>query len=380
MIKTQISSQRLLPAIHGLRGVAAITIVLFHLHHLTQLALPQPIGFIATHFGLAVPLFFVLSAFALCYSASGSLARSSWVRDYLIKRFFRIAPLFYFTLGTWTMIFWLRNATPDTSTILLNILMVFNFVPGKHESIVAAGWTIGVEMLFYLLLPLLLMTLRTLGQTILFCIFASVASATVHSQLDAAGGILQQYAYFSFLSSLGIFALGVVAFKLHQTGWMADERARRRIVIASISSALLVFVPLVTPMTASLSGVSWRPDVTLWAIGFASLIVWQSLSPSFILSAAFFEFLGERSFGIYLLHPLAIFALNPVNKVLYSACEAVIGAWAFVVCSLFTCAVVVLLSMFSYRLIEVPAINLGRYLIARGHAPCLESGTTGCKS
>ena len=365
MIKTQISSQRLLPAVHGLRGIAAISVVLFHLHHLTQLALPQPISFIATHFGLGVQLFFVLSAFSLCYSTSGSLTRPNWMRDYSIKRFFRIAPLFYFMLGVWTTIFWLRDATPDASTILLNILMVFNFVPGKHESIVAAGWTVGVEMIFYLVLPLLLATLRTLGQTVLFCIFATVVGATVHSQLAAAGGVLQQYAYYSFLSSLGIFAVGIVAFQIHQTGTIADTRTRRRIVIASMSSALLIFVLLMAPMTASLSGISWRPDVNLWALGFALLIVWQSLSPSFLLSATFFEFLGERSFGIYLFHPLAILALTPVNKALYSACETVIGAWAFVVCSLLTCVVVVLLSMFSYRLIEVPGLRLAVLLLAR---------------
>lgn len=146
-----------------------MTVVLFHLHHLNSLALPGALHFIATHFGLGVQLFFVLSAFSLCYSTLPSMSKKEWGRDYLIKRFFRVAPLFYTMLLVWQIFYSLRGGVFDVRNFLLNILFVFNFVPTKYESSVAAGWTIGVEMVFYILFPaILLMVTRLRHAIVLF--------------------------------------------------------------------------------------------------------------------------------------------------------------------------------------------------------------------
>ena len=99
------SRNRLLPALHGLRGLAASAVVLFHLHHINALAIPYQIKFVGTHFGLGVQLFFVLSAFSLFYSTISGINNNGWVRDYFLKRFFRIAPLFYVMLITWILFF-----------------------------------------------------------------------------------------------------------------------------------------------------------------------------------------------------------------------------------------------------------------------------------
>lgn len=54
-----------LPGIHGLRAVAALAVVIFHVHGIYQLDLPAYFSLIKTHFGLGVQLFFVLSAFSI---------------------------------------------------------------------------------------------------------------------------------------------------------------------------------------------------------------------------------------------------------------------------------------------------------------------------
>ena len=88
-----ISSFEKLPGLHGLRGIAALMIVLFHLA--TNVRVPDVFSVVKSHFGLSVPLFFVLSGFSLMYSTSRYVGRDGWLQVYLIKRFFRIAPLFY---------------------------------------------------------------------------------------------------------------------------------------------------------------------------------------------------------------------------------------------------------------------------------------------
>ena len=314
MIKSEIPARRLLTATHGLRGLAALSVVLFHLHHLTGLALPPALGFIATHFGLGVQLFFVLSAFSLCYSTVDSIGREDWVRDYLIKRYFRIAPLFYTMLAAWLTLFTLRGVSFEASNLGLNVLMIYNFVPGKHESVVAAGWTIGVEILFYLFLPILLLTLRGLWQTVAFAGLALLIGTVVRIQLVAAGGVLQQYAPFSFVVSLGVFALGMVAFHVYRRGLELSDTARRRLLLGLATVVIGLFAALASHRLNPLAGLVWRPDIFIWAVLFTALIAWQALAPSRVLGAAPFEFAGERSFSIYLIHPMVIFGLTPVNK------------------------------------------------------------------
>ncbi|MGY4531950.1 peptidoglycan/LPS O-acetylase OafA/YrhL [Pseudomonas sp. TE3786] len=61
MVEPQVSktikAAQLLKGIHGLRGVAAIAIVLFHSHYMANLALPDAFWFIHRDFGFAVHLF-----------------------------------------------------------------------------------------------------------------------------------------------------------------------------------------------------------------------------------------------------------------------------------------------------------------------------------
>ena len=50
-------------------------------------------------------LFFILSAYALMHSTEHTLHRPTWAKEYFVKRFFRIAPLFYCILAG--MVLWL---------------------------------------------------------------------------------------------------------------------------------------------------------------------------------------------------------------------------------------------------------------------------------
>lgn len=66
--KSAIVKERLLPGIHGLRGLAAMAVVLYHVDHLVGIAPPEFFKFIGRDFGFSVHLFFIVSAFSLYYS------------------------------------------------------------------------------------------------------------------------------------------------------------------------------------------------------------------------------------------------------------------------------------------------------------------------
>ena len=65
-----------LPGVEALRGYAAFAIVIFHVIHLTQAAVPQSLEFMKWFFGYGVPLFFVVSAFSLPEDPSISTSRT----------------------------------------------------------------------------------------------------------------------------------------------------------------------------------------------------------------------------------------------------------------------------------------------------------------
>lgn len=162
-----VQQDKLLPGIHGLRGVAAIAIVFYHIVHIAKIPIPESFAFVSSMFGMGVQLFFAVSAFSLMHSTEHTMHRAAWAAEYFVKRFFRIAPLFYCILPG--MVLWQlikpHSLRVDFDVLLLNVTFAFGFAP--WSSIVWGGWTIGVEMLFYVIFPVLLLTVRTAFATFL---------------------------------------------------------------------------------------------------------------------------------------------------------------------------------------------------------------------
>lgn len=78
------------------------------------------------------------------------------LKKFYIGRFFRIAPLFYLCISFYLIAMPLWYDTKiEVADLLANLTFSFGLIPGKHESIVWAGWSIGVEWIFYFLFPYL---------------------------------------------------------------------------------------------------------------------------------------------------------------------------------------------------------------------------------
>jgi peptidoglycan/LPS O-acetylase OafA/YrhL len=126
-----VQADRLLPGIHGLRGLAALAVVFYHLQHLVGIMPPNYFEFIGRDFGYSVHLFFILSAFSLCYSTESRTNRPNWIPEYFLKRFFRIAPLFYFIIVSEIVrqLVLKGRVVTDFNSIILNVTFTFGFVP-----------------------------------------------------------------------------------------------------------------------------------------------------------------------------------------------------------------------------------------------------------
>jgi len=373
-----IPDSRLLQGLLGLRGIAALAVVFFHTRYLTGIQVPDGFHFIERDFGYGAQLFFVLSAFSLMHSTAHTMHRPDWAREYLIKRFFRISPLFYMVLAYTTVLIASQAKFPDVITLLLNVFFVFGFVPDSANGLVMAGWTIGVEMIFYALFPVLLMVIKTKWDALIFMLAAMavsyVARFELHMQymqyLNTVPAPQMDWSYFTFLPNLFFFAAGILAYRLEQEFVKSGKSLPVLIpIVAIITIGVLLFTEAGQPFRRM-----GRLDLFIWGFGFGVLCIWQSVKPGKWIANRFFEYLGERSYSIYLLHPLLIYYFLKDHIInLNSILQPTFGTYAYFVCASVVMGAVLVMAEITYRAIEVPGIKLGRKVIETMRGKALQA-------
>lgn len=363
IISATIPKERLLPGLHGLRGIAALAVVLYHLHCQIGITVPEYASFIYKDFGYGVHLFFVLSAISLMYSTEYTMNRKTWVGEYFVKRFFRIVPLFYLMVLHELMrqMFTSGVIITDTNTIFLNLTFIFSFVP--TSGIVWAGWAVGVEMLFYCLLPVFLQFPKSLKFNFIVLIAAIVMSIVARSALhefyaENMGQSKWDWSYFSFISNFCFFVIGIFAFRLGNR--LEKESFLVTTVvptIAVVGLAVMFFTEFDKPLKNT-----GRVDLVIFGLLFGLLCLWQRARPVKLIANRVFEFLGERSYSVYLLHPVVLFYMKTELVMLADGLRPAIGDSVYFVCALVVLMVVIPCAELTYRFIEIPGIRFGKKL------------------
>jgi peptidoglycan/LPS O-acetylase OafA/YrhL len=333
----------------GLRGVAALWVVLFH--YFTPVFLTSPLLCILGHGYLAVDLFFVLSGFVLCLNYSnffvnGVTGKQYW--NFLSRRIARIYPLYFVTLVIATILvvrhllpFWGMHFTP---ALLANVFLVQNL--GFWQSVDVPAWSISVEWISYLIFPVLM-----------FCIFARKAAVR--------WGLL--------LLSL-VTIVGLYTWNLNHGGWPKafDITAGPASIARGLTEftlGVLSYRALTTPFGQRISRHPWAANgiTVLIAILLAfrgSDIFLVFLYPFFILSllkgstlvsrilgSRVLEYLGLISFSVYLVHTLLTPFLGWIDAWMRSHGRSHAHTFAVAI----TLPVLLLLSSLTYYSIEVPA-------------------------
>ena len=108
-----------------------------------------------------VQLFFFVSALTMCYMWSLRNGEAHQVGKFYIRRFLRIAPLFWIAIPAYLWFnrvdgnYWIHESI-SLHQIILTATFLHGFLPDSINSIVPGGWSIAVEMTFYLIFPLLI--------------------------------------------------------------------------------------------------------------------------------------------------------------------------------------------------------------------------------
>ena len=350
----------------ALRGYAILGVILTH----TTRKFHGDISEALYQFGIqgsrGVQLFFIVSAFTLFYSLEKhSASRQFSIPDFYIKRFFRIVPMFYFALLFYIIFDLVSDALgiyssyPEVSIHLLLSTITFTSVlhPDWLFSLVPGGWSISNEFLFYLCIPFLFYWIRTPRIAFIFVVVSTLGSIALHSVLGSTSPFSEvtSYLFYWFPNQLSIFLMGIALF------FVGKKYKFSLVAYRSFTALSILFILIlgITPYDMS----SLMPKHVLFGLTFCLLALGLSGAPNRILDNRLIQFIGTISFSIYLVH---FFVLDIVNYVLLDTLTSSMTAMnALLIIFLTTLLISILFAYVTYRLIELPGIRLGRYVIQK---------------
>lgn len=321
-----------------------------------RLAVPEIIEPLQRYGWTGVQLFFVISAFSLCLTMPRHEASPRPLLSYAISRLSRIAPLFYLLLLCNVFYVAARwGAYPDPYRVLTSLTFTYNLFPAYSNGIVGAGWTIGTEMLFYLLFPLVYANFRSIGARIaLICLsigFWHLFKANVIPLIED-DAVRRQFASLTLAAHFPSFALGMLAFSIYEQ--FKHHRSARHIGATLFCVGVLgIGLLLGNPYRFGVLEYNQWPSVF-----YTAMLVGLGLCPLTVIVNRVTEFYGVICYSLYLWHPPVIFALAPTYRWIYSQGFGV-GA-SFSICLAVTIAVATGVAVLSYRFIELPGLSLGR--------------------
>lgn len=359
--------------LEALRGYAILGVILTHTtQKLTDL--PQWLHNIGIQGARGVQLFFIVSAFTLFYSLSRKYETESMdIKDFFIRRFFRIAPAFYFSFlfylgfAVWLDQLGLTGRTFDytfekifstlTFTSLLSPEWLFSLVPG--------GWSISAEMLFYIFVPLFFIVVRKVKTAILLVISMLIISGlstfvVMYFDLWEAGNLRENYLFYWFPNQLPVFCLGILLFFL-----LKDKINPVSFKPNHLKSDLLILIAMMWLLILGIAGGvggPYFPSHFLFGIGFVMLAYGLGIREKHFLVNKVSVFIGKISFSMYLIH---FFVLDIIfmffgKRLLGEFSNPVV----LIILFISTLLIATMLSYLLYRFIELPGVKLGRKISA----------------
>ncbi len=348
--------------IDALRGLAAFSVLIYHVVGIHQdiVAVPKWARAIVLNGGMGVTLFFLVSAFCLCLTMRKHEREVGRTWKFYLRRIFRIVPLFYVLLAVTLLRDRAVHGSHSLADVLSSAFFFFNFVPGKQEGIVWASWTLGVEMIFYLLFPFICLFANNFRKSLVFLGVALAVSACFSAVVRGLPITVTHgdiFVHNSFFSQLPVFALGMVAFYAYEEFIYGKNRSAWWAYFL-VGLAVMVYFALWIKNPRSFASGIVLPGIVC-AVFFLGL----AIVPLRILVNQPSRFIGKISYSFYLIHPVIVYHLKPVYRAIYQL--NIPASLQYLVCLVLALVPLTMLAYLAYRFVEQPGIRLGDSLINR---------------
>jgi len=369
--------------IDGLRGIAILLVVLFHYamsHRAFDDRYPGLFLQISQVGWMGVDLFFVLSGFLITGILLETKAQPNYFRNFLVRRFLRIWPLYYLTLLLFLVVLplvlgnvpdQLRGMHDNQAWFWLyaaNWLFAsqggFEGTPGGYF------WSLAVEEQFYLVWPLVVYWLapRRLAQV---CVGMLVASLLL--RLAALSyGMTGSAVYVMTFTHLDSLAVGTVIAVAIRSPGLADFLARLAIPTIVFAAGAIALARFHDGdfLYSSHGMAAWGLSAVALLFGGCLLLTLRIQTPGStvgaVLSSRFLVATGRYSYALYLVH---VPVLRLVEKLTLGPGQVVTSGWPYdllvAVYCLVAFALAWLLSAASWVLFEQHVLKLKKYVAYR---------------
>jgi peptidoglycan/LPS O-acetylase OafA/YrhL len=305
--------------INAVRGIAILLVVMLHVSRAVIKSLPDTFAYICSKGAYGVQLFFVASALTLFISYNNRVQTEGnhTKRNFFLRRFFRISPMYYLAAITYSIIFYYIPQYNDGKPlviwkVLANVLYVNGVLPGAINYDPPGGWSVGVEMLFYLCLPFLFARIKSYRSAITWFVVLTACSMilkfVIRHILIAHGtdykGPETWFLYYWFPNQFPVFFLGFILFFALKK-FRIESRTTTYVLFAlSIFSlaATSYFMPVLDPNFIV-------PEHIVVAVFFSINIFLLAQHPLMLINNRVTRFLGEISFSLYLVHFIVVYLL-----------------------------------------------------------------------
>lgn len=344
--------------INGLRAWAVIAVLLFHF---SLIGLPG--GF------AGVDVFFVISGYLMTAIIVGGYEKGNFsVRKFYMARARRILPALMVVIATLLALGWFWLPTPDYQTLGVQSAFGLSFLSNiyywrsagyfdavAHEKWLLHTWSLAVEAQFYVLYPLFVAIVWRFWEGLKALTIALLVLFTLSLTLNLVFISWLPTAAFYLLPMRGWeLALGGLVYLIARLGWVSDGLKAKGLWLGWL---------LVMGSFAFINdSLAWPGYWAILPVLGAGLIILAQKENCWLTNNAAAQWLGDRSYSLYLWH-------WPLVVALYFA--GLQSDWAWVV-GFF--ALSLLLAHLSYRFVEVPtrsylsAASLRKELFAIGAA------------
>lgn len=315
-----------------LRGVAILLVLLAHTHHFFGISLFSQWSGIGAR---GVQLFYIVSGFTIYYIYQNKLDTSLDVKNYMIKRAFRILPLYFLVLPIYFITFGVnKDYEYPLFNLITHYLLINGFFPEYINSILRVEWSIFVEFMFYIVFALVFYKFKNISivKLLIISFMVSVMSAFASMVFYKDDMSMRTYLYLSPYFQFYNFFIGVFIASLSKNCRIC--KSKFSLITAIVCFILIGFFIQSTIIQTYIS-----------SLIFAAILL--NLSFNDYKYPKVFLYIGSISFSLYLVH--FFFVMYYEKYVIHS----------FINFSLLISCIFIV-SIITYNLIEKKGISIGK--------------------